>query len=68
MTFDWQSIVVLISVAAAVAYLARATWQSIARRKAAACAGGCGSCPAGAANVKPNVVEIGSLAADSKER
>jgi hypothetical protein len=41
----WQNVAVMVVVIAAGGYLARLAWQSIARRKAAAC-GGCGTCPA----------------------
>ncbi len=43
MVFDWQNLAVLVAVLAAAGYLARLAWQTVARRKAAAC-GGCGSC------------------------
>jgi hypothetical protein len=39
----WQNLIVLALVAAAGVYLARLVWQSLARRKAAAC-GGCSGC------------------------
>ena len=41
MSLDWQNIAVFVIVATAIAYLARLTWQTIARKKAGAC-GGCG--------------------------
>jgi hypothetical protein len=43
MHLDWQNLAVLLAVLSAGGYLARAAWQSVARRKAAAC-GGCGNC------------------------
>jgi len=55
-----QNLIVLVVVVAAVAYLARVAWQTVARRKGAAC-GGCGNCPSAGANNAPSVVEIGSL-------
>ncbi len=65
MTFDGQTAGVLVIVGAASAYLARVLWQSVARRRAAAC-GGCGSCPAGQTNGQPQVVEIGQLSVASQ--
>ncbi len=62
MTIDWQTITVLAIVAAATVYLARATWQTVVRRKAAAC-GSCSSCPAG--EEEPPVVAIGNLTSQS---
>jgi hypothetical protein len=43
MLFDWQNLAVLLAVIAAAGYLSRLAWQTVSRRKAAAC-GGCGSC------------------------
>ena len=56
----FENLIVLAVVAAAVAYLARVAWQTVARRRAAAC-GGCENCPSASANNAPRVVEIGSL-------
>ena len=44
MQFDWQNLAVLVAVLAAGGYLLRRACQTMARRKAAACGGGCGSC------------------------
>lgn len=44
MNLDWQAVVVALIVLAAVAYLARSTWQVIVRRKTPGC-GTCSSCP-----------------------
>ncbi|REJ70552.1 MAG: hypothetical protein DWQ31_00455 [Planctomycetota bacterium] len=41
MNFDWQTVVALVLVAAAVAYLARLGWQTLAAKR------GCGSCGGG---------------------
>jgi hypothetical protein len=57
MTSDWQSIVTWGIVALAIAYLTRVAWQTVARKKATACGGGCKSC---AASAEPAVVEIGA--------
>jgi hypothetical protein len=57
MNFQWQTIIVVVAVITAAAYLARAAWQSVARRKAAAC-GGCADCPSGTGHGEPNVIEI----------
>jgi hypothetical protein len=43
MHLDWQNLAVLLAVLSAGVYLGRAAWQSLARRKTAAC-GGCGNC------------------------
>lgn len=59
MSLDWQNAAVLVLVAAACAYLARLAWQSVARKKAAAC-GSCGSCPADAAKGEPEVIGLSS--------
>ena len=55
MPFDWQNVIVLIAVAAAGAYIARATWLALARRKNVAC-GGCPKCAA--ADREPPLVGI----------
>ena len=62
MTFDWQTITVLAIVAVAAVYLARAAWQTVARRKAAAC-GSCSSCPTG--DEEQQVVAIGNPTAQA---
>jgi hypothetical protein len=48
MSWDWQTWIALAAVVAAAAYVGRRSWQSIARRKSAAC-GGCGTCSASTA-------------------
>lgn len=63
----WQTLIVVLLVAAAAAYLARVAWQSLARRRAAAC-GGCGSCQAGAANEPTVQVTIQSLVRSTPAR
>lgn len=60
MNSDWQNMIVLVVVAAAIAYLARVAWLSVARRRAAAC-GGCGNCPTAPGDKTPQVVEIQAL-------
>jgi len=55
-----QNLIVLAVVGAAVVYLARVAWHSVARRRAATC-GGCADCPSASASGSPSVVEIGSL-------
>jgi hypothetical protein len=57
MNLDWQNAVVLLLVTGAFAYLVRAAWRSVARRKSPAC-GGCGTCPAGAAPQAHQLVGI----------
>ena len=59
MNLDWQTIAVLTIVAGAAVYLAHAAWQTVARRRAAACASGCSSCPA--RDNEPAVVGIEPL-------
>jgi hypothetical protein len=61
MNVDWQNAAVLVVVVAACAYLGRAAWRTIARRKAAAC-GGCGTCPSNANQQKLQVVGLSPLA------
>lgn len=58
MNLDAQTIAVLTIIVAATVYLARVAWQTVARRKAAACAG-CSNCPAG--EEEPQVVGIGRV-------
>jgi hypothetical protein len=58
MNLQWQNAAVLVVVVAAIGYLARGAWQTLARRKAAGC-GSCGTCPAG--DPTPRVVGIEPL-------
>jgi hypothetical protein len=60
MSFDWQTGVVLVAVAAAGAYLAHLAWQSVARRKSGC--GGCGTCPANQTADEPEMVPLAQLA------
>ncbi len=53
MTWDWQSLIVFAAIMVAGVYLARVGWQTVLRRRAAAC-GGCGTCPA-AGHAEPEV-------------
>jgi hypothetical protein len=59
MNLDWQNVAVIVVVAVATGYLARAGWQTFSRKRAAAC-GGCSKCPATDAAAK--LVEIGTVA------
>jgi hypothetical protein len=63
MTFEIQTAVVAIVVCGAVFYLARAGYQSMARKKAAAC-GGCDNCAAGEART---LVQIDAISQPSSE-
>ena len=61
----WQNLIVLAIVVAAVGYLCRMGWQSMARRKSGAC-GGCSNCPSESASQgnltnEPQIVSIGPL-------
>ena len=58
MNLDWQNFTALIAVAAAAAYLTRAAWRTIARRKSGGC-GSCGSCPSGGEAKQPELFGIG---------
>lgn len=61
MNLDWQTVAVLVLLAAACAYLTRLAWQSVTRRQAASC-GGCDTCPSSAAEGdEPAVVTLGAL-------
>jgi hypothetical protein len=64
MSFDWQNLIVLAAIGAAVTYLGRMMWQTFAR-KSSAC-GGCSSCPSADANRPEAVVGIEQLAASVK--
>ncbi len=57
MNLDWQTAVVLAMVSAACGYLARLLWQTVSRRRAAAC-GSCGNCAAGADKRGPTVISL----------
>lgn len=59
MNLDWQTAAVGALIAAACTYLVRAAWQTVARKKAAAC-GGCDSCPSDAGPGGPEVVSLGN--------
>jgi hypothetical protein len=61
MTFDWQTVAVLVVVATACAYLGRTVYATLARRKAGAC-GGCGTCTAQSSAAEPEVVALASSA------
>lgn len=47
MNYNWQDLVALSLVLAAVIYLGWQTWRFIARKKSAGCSSGCASCPTG---------------------
>ncbi len=55
MSLDWQNIVSWGIVALAIGYLAHVGWQTVIRKRATACGGGCKSC---AASGEPEVVTI----------
>jgi hypothetical protein len=60
MDFDWQTVAVVLVIGIACAYLVRAAWRTVARRRAAAC-GGCGSCPAEAGTQQRQIVGVAQL-------
>ncbi|MEX0676496.1 MAG: FeoB-associated Cys-rich membrane protein [Pirellulales bacterium] len=66
MNLDWQTAAVLVLIAAACAYLARAAWRTAWRRKAGAC-GGCGTCPSNPAQDERDVVSVGELARTAQQ-
>ncbi len=66
MNLDYQTAIVMLAVGGAAAYIMRAAWQSVARRRAAAC-GGCKNCAAGA-DAAPAVVEIARESAEAVPR
>jgi hypothetical protein len=63
MDLVWQNLAVLLVVAVAGGYLARAAWQTLARKKAAAC-GGCGTCSNPAS--EPKIVTLDTLSQSAK--
>jgi hypothetical protein len=58
MPFDWQNLIAIAFVAAAVVYLAIRGWRQIARKKAGC--GTCSTCPANEAAVEKPLVQITS--------
>ena len=60
MNFDWQTVAVVLVIAVACIYLARAAWQTVARKKAGAC-GGCPTCPSNPGQDEPEVIGVREL-------
>ena len=58
--WDWQNLIAMLAVAAAVAFLARLGWQSIVTRRASAC-GGCDRCAAPNASEPLPIVGLDQL-------
>jgi len=72
MTFDWQNILALALVAAAVAYLARLALATMRVRKAAGC-GTCSSCssttdPANADKAAGQIVSVDELVDSARHK
>jgi hypothetical protein len=67
--WDWQNLVAMLAVAAALAFVVRLGWQSIVARKTAAC-GGCNRCAAPNASESLPIVGLDQLASpgDSASR
>ncbi len=63
MNYDWQNVIVGLTVAAALAYLARSSWVALARRRGGC--GACSTCPA-TKTEEPAVVSIEPLRRDSR--
>lgn len=67
MNLDWQTVVVVAIVLAAVAYLARSAWQVMVRRKTPGC-GTCSSCPTSEGETAKPFVAIDQLAETNPSR
>lgn len=64
MTLDWQDIAAGSLVLAALGYLARQAWLTMARKKAGGCGGGCRGCGSGQATPnaeEPQVIPLDAL-------